>query len=154
MRVLNFRELIKRWLPVLLWMGVMFFGSTDLMSAEHTSRFITPFLLWLKSDLSPAAIAQVHFFVRKAAHLTEYAILASLLWRAFRNLADKSWQRAALTFSCATLFAFTDEFHQSFVPSRTSSLGDVAIDCTGALIGIALCQFTRARAKPSLNVER
>ena len=54
----------------------MFFGSTDLMSAEHTSRILTPLLRWWNPDISPAAIAQVHFFVRKAAHLTEYAILA------------------------------------------------------------------------------
>ena len=38
-RDLSFREIIKSWLPVFLWMALMFFGSTDLMSAEHTSRF-------------------------------------------------------------------------------------------------------------------
>ena len=66
---------LKYWLPVLLWLGFIFIGSTDLMSAEHTSRFLIPFLLWLKPDISPEALAQVHFILRKLGHVTEYAIL-------------------------------------------------------------------------------
>ena len=43
---------VKYWLPPLLWLGVIFLGSTDLMSAEHTSRFIVPFF----------ALAQAGYF--------------------------------------------------------------------------------------------
>ena len=62
---------VKYWLPLLLWLGVIFFGSTDLMSAEHTSRFIVPFLRWLKPDISPETLVSIHFIVRKCAHLGE-----------------------------------------------------------------------------------
>ena len=48
------------------------------MSAEHTSRFLVPFLLWLKPGISVETVALIQFCVRKAAHLTEYAILALL----------------------------------------------------------------------------
>ena len=123
----------------------MFFGSTDLMSAEHTSRFLTPLLLWWNPDISPVAIAQMHYFVRKAAHLTEYAILAMLLWRALRGLIDEFWPRAALTLAWAMIFAAADEFHQSFVASRTASLGDVLLDCSGTLLGLMICATTYRR---------
>jgi len=142
---LNFREIIKAWLSVFLWMAVMFLGSTDLMSAEHTSRFLTPLLLWWNPDISPVAIAQMHYFVRKAAHLTEYAILALLLWRALRGWIDEFWRRVVLTLAWAMIFAAADEFHQSFVASRTASLGDVLLDCSGALLGLMICATTYRR---------
>ena len=44
---------LKYWLPLLIWLGVIFVGSTNVMSAEHTSRYIVPFLLWLKPGMSP-----------------------------------------------------------------------------------------------------
>jgi VanZ family protein len=135
------REILKAWLPVILWMALMFFGSTDLMSAEHTSRFLTPFLRWLNPAISPAAIAQIHLLVRKAAHVTEYAILTGLLFRALRPTITGFWWRATLALIPALLFAPADEFHQSFVPSRTSSLGDVLIDYSGAVVGILICRI-------------
>lgn len=119
----------------------MFFGSTDLMSAEHTSRFLTPFLRWLNPEISPVAIAQVHLLVRKAAHVTEYAILTGLLFRALRGLVDGSWPRAAVAFVPAMIFAAVDEFHQSLVPSRTGSFYDVLVDYGGALVGILICRM-------------
>lgn len=123
----------------------MFFGSTDLMSAEHTSRFLTPFLRWWSPDISPAAIAQVHLLVRKAAHVSEYAILAGLLFRALRSWADEFWRRAAGALLPAMIFAAADEFHQSFVASRTSSLGDVLLDWSGVLLGLVICATTWKR---------
>jgi VanZ family protein len=121
-------------------MALMFFGSTDLMSAEQTSRFLTPFLRWLDPNISPATIAQVHLLVRKAAHVMEYAILTGLLFRALRSQITGFWVRATVAFVPALLFACVDEYHQSFVPSRTSSLGDVCIDCLGAILGILVCR--------------
>ena len=117
----------------------MFFGSTDLMSGEHTSRILTPLLRWWNPDISPATIAQVHFLVRKAAHLTEYAVLALLVCRGLRGWIEASWRRVALVLALAMLFAAGDEFHQSFVASRTASLGDVLLDCSGALLGLMIC---------------
>jgi len=138
---LNWREILQAWLPVMIWMGLMFFGSTDFMSAQHTSRFLFPFLLWLNPHISSAALLEAHLLVRKAAHVTEYAILSGLLFRALRPWLSGFWPRAAIAFLPAFVFAFFDEFHQSFVPSRTSSLGDVGIDCLGALVGIVICRM-------------
>ena len=125
----------------MLWTGVMFFGSTDFMSAEHTSRFLFPLLLWINPHISAAALLEAHLLVRKAAHVAEYAILAGLLFRALRGWLSGFWSRAAIAFFPAFVFASFDEFHQSFMPSRTSSFGDVGIDCLGALVGIVICRM-------------
>src|SRR5262245_23780995 len=88
---LKFRDFLSAWGPVIGWMALMFVGSSDLFSGEHTSRFLTPLLRWLNPEISLAAIAQVHLFVRKAAHVTEYAVLASLIHRALRGVIDGFW---------------------------------------------------------------
>ena len=137
---LKVRPFLSAWGPVLLWLGIMFFGSTDLMSGEHTSRFLIPLLRWLKPDISEATILQIHLIVRKAAHVIEYAILSGLIFRALQGLVSGFWWRAACAFVPALFFAAVDEYHQSFVPSRTSSLGDICIDYAGALLGIFLCR--------------
>ena len=139
------RRILKYWLPVLLWMLFIFIGSTDLMSAEHTSRFIGPFLRWFAPDISAAAIASIQFFVRKCAHVTEYAILAALLYRALRPNRERV---AVVAFLIAGVCAALDEFHQSFVASRTGSPWDVTIDCIGAVIGLSLCLIFRWRNRP------
>ncbi len=129
------------WIPLFLWLGVIFLGSTDLMSAEHTSRFLVPFLRWLKPGIPGDAIAQVQFFVRKAAHLIEYAILAMLLWRAVcrgTNLKMKMSILFIVVWGGCAIFAVGDEFHQSFAVSRTASAQDVLIDVCGAVVGLAI----------------
>ena len=129
------RAFLKYWLPVLAWMIFIFIGSTDLLSAEHTSRFIGPFLRWFAPDVPDATIASVQLVVRKCAHLTEYAILAALICRALRVHRKRV---LVLAFLLTAVCAVLDEFHQSFVASRTASPWDVAIDCIGALAGLAL----------------
>jgi VanZ family protein len=123
----------------------IFIGSTDLLSAEHTSRFIGPFLRWFAPDISDATVASVQLVARKCAHLTEYAILAAILYRAFRQNQQRVVRAVVVSFLIAAISAALDEFHQSFVASRTGSPWDIAIDCVGALAGLVLCSFFRNR---------
>jgi len=144
-------KFLKYWLPLLIWLCVIFIGSTDLMSAEHTSRFIVPFLLRLKPAMSPQTVWTIVVVVRKCAHVTEYAILALLLWRALRSGSTLRMKTPGL-FSAAllgcALFAASDEFHQSFVKSRTPSVRDVLLDVAGALLGLLIgAGFARRHAK-------
>ena len=142
------KSFLKYWLPVLIWLAIIFVGSTDVLSAEQTSRFLVPFLRWLKPEISDETLAQIHLFVRKLGHVSEYAILAMLLWRALRCGANLRMKMSILFFAawivCA-LFAASDELHQSFVPSRTPSLHDVIIDICGALLGLVICWVVVAR---------
>jgi VanZ family protein len=133
-------KFLKPWLPVICWMAVIFLASTDTMSAEHTSRVIEPFLRWLIPGISQSAVNTIHFYIRKAAHVTEYAIFAILLCRAV-VLSRKDlgiWKSVPIALGIAAVYAASDEFHQSFVPSRTASVRDVCIDTCGAMLGIAL----------------
>lgn len=130
-------------------MLLIFFASGDLMSAEHTSRFIGPFLHWIDPNISEATVASIQLLVRKCAHLAGYAILAALLFRAFREDRNLFARAAAFAFAAAALYATLDEFHQSFVPSRTGTPRDVMIDCIGAAIGLALCLAFRRKPPPS-----
>lgn len=126
-------------------MALIFGASTDLMSSSRTSRFIGPVLRWVFPDLSDRAVRQVQLAVRKAAHVTEYAILALLLYRAMRRTLERSpeiWCRqcAGWAFGIALIYAASDEWHQSFVPSRGGTIHDVLIDGAGAALGLVLWQ--------------
>jgi VanZ family protein len=133
------RRFLKNWLPVLVWVGVIFLGSTDLMSAEHTSRFIVPFLRWLKPDISAETLASIHFILRKCAHVGEYAVLGLLLLRAAILMRNFKRSIAILHLSILGVCLFvavTDEFHQTFVASRGASIRDIVIDSGGAILGL------------------
>jgi VanZ family protein len=83
----------------------------------------------------------IHHLIRKCAHLTEYAVLGILLWRAVRRPVRNdprpwSWREAAIAVLIVFAYASTDEFHQRFVPTRTPLVSDVFVDTLGATIGM------------------
>jgi VanZ family protein len=106
---------ISRWLPVLVWAGVIFAFSSIPSLSTHLGTW----------DL----------VLRKLAHMTEYAVLALLLVRA---TGSAMW---ALLLTVA--YACTDELHQTFVRGRHGSPVDVGIDAVGALIGLSLLRLRR-----------
>lgn len=143
----DWRARVSRYLPLLVWMALIFFFSTGELSAGNTSRIVRPVLLWLFPEISEERIAFVHFLVRKCAHFTEYAILALLAARAFstssRELLRRRWFTCALVL--VILYALSDEFHQTFVPSRTGSVYDSFIDITGGLTALLCRKLWRRR---------
>ena len=141
-------HLAKFWLPVILWMGVIFFMSTDAGSAAHTSRILEPLLRWCNPHISAEGIERAHHIVRKCGHLSEYAMLGILCWRALmlgRPAATGSQAVKCAIFALllSAMYAATDEFHQSFIPSRGPSVRDVMIDSCGAMIGLTVLLIWR-----------
>lgn len=132
------RERIWRYAPLVVWMFFIFLASTVEFSALNTSRIIRPLLLWLFPDLIEERIILAHFLLRKAAHITEYAVLGWLAARAFigssYEFLRRRWFLVGLLLT--VFYALLDEYHQSFVPSRSGSLYDSGIDIAGGLIGI------------------
>lgn len=124
-----------RYGPLLLWILFISFASTSEFSAGNTSQIIRPILLWLFPDISEARVATIHFLTRKAAHFSEYAVLAFLAQRAFITSAHGFIQRYwfQLGLLLVVLYALLDEYHQSFVPTRTPSIYDSAIDIAGGM---------------------
>jgi len=108
---------------------------------------------WLFPQLSRESIDTVVYVVRKGAHLTEYALLAFLLWRARRKPIRndlRPWKGAEARFAVVivALYASTDELHQAFVPSRQASVWDVLLDTTGAAVGmLILWAYGRSRKR-------
>ena len=141
--VVGFKSWAKSWLPVLLWMALIFSGSGDVLSARQTSRFVEPLLRWLLPGAPAATIQRLHGAIRKGGHLTEYGMLAALVWRARRQPRpgeSRPWRWADAEFALvfAAFYAASDEWHQSFVNSRTGSGIDVLWDSAGALLGLGL----------------
>jgi VanZ family protein len=152
------RRFLKYWLPLLIWFGAMFIGSTNLMSSEHTSRYIIPSLVWLNPETSQKTMWTIIIVVRKNAHIIEYAILAFLLWRFLRSFPPLRGKTkmcfAAVLLGCA-MFAASDEFHQTFVRSRTPSVRDVCLDIAGVLIGLLIAaSFIRRDPRKSRRTTR
>jgi len=147
------RGFLKFQLPAWLWMALIFTASSDTHSYEHSSRFIEPLLHWLFPGMRQPDIERIHHVFRKGAHLTEYAILALLLWRALHvsknELPAWSWPKVGGTMLLVLLYAAADEFHQSFVPTRTPLVADVFIDTAGGAIGLLAHWFIQQlRKKP------
>jgi len=135
------RAFLLYWWPVFVWMALIFSASSDSMSFQHSSHIIGPFVRWLLPGLSEHSVHAVVFAVRKCAHVTEYAILALVVWRALQKSRGQTpggwlWSQAFLTLAVAALYAATDEFHQRFVPSRQASLWDVLLDTSGAALAL------------------
>ena len=134
------RRFVSRYLPLIAWLAFISFASSDNFNAGNTSRIIGPLILWLFPHTSPETLATVHFITRKIAHFTEYAILGFLAARAFRTSPRPAISRRWFLI-CATLivvYALVDEYHQSFVPSRTASVWDSFIDMAGGLTALLL----------------
>ncbi len=112
---------LSRWAPAAVWMGGIFYLS-------HQSA---PF------GAAPSDVGAI------AAHLALYAGLALLLcWTLVGDIARHAhaprWVIAALAFALTVLYGAGDEVHQAFVPGRSASETDIALDAAGAVAGIAL----------------
>ena len=144
---MTLRDKIKYWYPVMLWIVFIFFMSTSMFSAQNTYMFFEPLLRFFVPTISHKEIIFFHIILRKLAHLTEYFISGFLLFRAFYKGSDKKreWLWAAASLLVVAIIAAGDEFHQSFVLTRTASLVDVGIDIFGGFIaqGVSILLFQR-----------
>ncbi len=117
-------KVVMRWLAVVLWMGVIF-------ALSATPSLASPF--------EPV----YDFILRKLAHVTIYAVLTTLLFRAFRLHMARATYAWLLAMLVAGLYACSDEWHQTFVPGREGSLRDVGIDTLGIAGAYALMYKAR-----------
>jgi VanZ family protein len=138
---MSYREKIQYWSPVFLWIIFIFWMSTSMFSTQNTFLFFEPLLRFFVPSISKKEIIFFHLILRKLAHLTEYFISGLLLFRAFRNGSYKrgEWFWAVSSLLVIVFIAASDEFHQSFVSTRTASLVDVGIDIFGGFLAQGLC---------------
>ena len=127
-----------------------------MFSASHTGRYLYPFLTWLFGPLDPVRYAYWHGLARKAGHVVGYGILCWLYFRAWRATLTQgeaseygsprsyhpwSLKWAALALLFTAIVASMDEWHQSYIPSRTGTWHDVLLDSTAALVVLILIRL-------------
>lgn len=156
-----------RWALVIMWMAVIFFFSHQV--GEDSGGLSDSIVNWLYSLGIHISSETLSFLVRKAAHMSEYAVLAILLFVALRGshgqrlieprnsqepreshrlekrAEDRGYQALISAFAISVIYAATDEFHQLFIPGRTGTPKDVLIDSAGAAIGLALAWLVSRR---------
>jgi VanZ family protein len=143
----------RRWLtayaPLVIWVVVIWGLGSGLGAMNETSRFIRPLLEFLFPSAAPESLTLIHGYIRKFAHLFEYALLAILAINAFRAFR----QRIFIALGVVLAVASIDEFNQSFDLRRTGTPFDVFIDLAGGLVGLGLwwlvVKFRKRRTKPS-----
>jgi len=108
-------DIVKSWLPVLVFMGLIFYASS----------------------IPGSDIPSLFPFQDVVFHLSVYLMLAFFFSRALRNTYPNfTVSRVILiTILFGVFYGMTDEFHQAFVPLRTCSGFDLFIDGVGSLIG-------------------
>jgi len=136
-------ELLKAWIAAILWLIVIAIESSALLSAHNTSRILYPLLHFL-FGLNWEQFHHWHFYIRKTGHVVGYAILSILLFRAWRAtlpaMSDVKWtpRWATIALLGTAFVASLDEWHQSFLPSRTGRWQDVVLDASAGLAAQAL----------------
>jgi len=111
---LTVRRHLCLWLPVVAWMGTIFFLSAQ-------------------PDLPHPSLGWLDLLISSAAHTFLFAVLAAL-WARALGQGRRSWLLAA---ALTVLYALSDEFHQSFVPGRHADPWDLAFDVLGTGLGLA-----------------
>jgi VanZ family protein len=152
------RRKLLWWLPTLLWLCAQAVFSTDTFSAEHTGSILWKIVHAIYGAISTSQFEILHFLVRKAAHFCTYGVLSVFAFYSWRMTlpARERWafRWSALAVGLTLLAGSLDEFHQTFVPSRTASPRDVLLDVTGAVcFQLVLATILRRRREADLPRE-
>ena len=149
----NVRWFLIAWLPAMIGIAVICIESTGTFSAENTSGWLRPIFERIFGVFQDERWALFHHYARKAGHFLGYGTLGLAFLRAWlftlkpprAFLLDVQTLRlrwrlraTALAIACTALVASCDEYHQSFLPSRTGVPSDVLLDTMGACILCAL----------------
>ncbi len=125
------------WAPPVMWMALILCFSSDSFGQAETGALLMPLFQWLFPGATREALDLIHAAVRKLGHLTTYAVLALLWYRALvRGRGLPPGRSVWLAGAIAVAWAAMDEGRQTQTLTRTGSVSDVVLDATGA--GIAL----------------
>jgi VanZ family protein len=140
------KEVVKAWVAAGLWIAIIAVESTDWLSAEHTGHILYPIFHYL-FDMTMQTFIVVHHYLRKLGHFVGYFALSLLLFHAWKATlrvpGGKQWIRrwAVIAFTMSAFIASMDEWHQTFIPSRTGKFRDVVLDSFAAATAQVLIYF-------------
>jgi VanZ family protein len=150
------QNLLKAWIAAILWLIVIAIESTAWLSAHNTSRILYPILHFL-FGMDWVHFEVWHFYIRKTGHVIGYGILSILLFRAWRATlpvaANIAWtlRWSATAILGTAVVASLDEWHQSFIPSRTGRWQDVVLDTCAGIAAQILILLLMKRGPGSLS---
>ncbi|MDO5402516.1 MAG: VanZ family protein [Eubacteriales bacterium] len=136
------------WIPVILMAAVIFgFSTQSGLKSSGLSRRVAALVIDCSESMGIAAVDELQreqyieclqVPIRKGAHMTEYAVLFTLVFIALTVDRVVIKLRYCMSFAMTFFFACTDEIHQLYVPGRSGSIADVFIDSCGCFIAMAL----------------
>lgn len=131
-------SLLRAWWPALVWVGVIAVESTDYLSSDRTGSALYAVLSRLFGPINLYDFLIWHHYLRKAGHVVGYGILCLLLLRGLRMTLNANRRftliSAGLAWLGTAFVASLDEWHQTFIPSRTGTIRDVALDSVAGLV--------------------
>lgn len=140
---------------IVIWMIVIFaFSAQPAPQSSQVSGGVAYKIAEWQNDLFrlqkteaelSAQAESMQLFIRKAAHMTEYALLAILLYLHFSYYPVSKKQMALLVLGITAGYATTDELHQIFVPGRAGRFSDICIDSLGGALGFLICLIIKDR---------
>jgi len=136
------------WILVVAWMGVIFYFSSQIASSSDglSKGIVMKLIRWITQDtgnLSESEIDVYNNFLRKFAHFSVYFVMGMFCCNAMYHLNIRKVYWIVFSLPLCILFAFSDEFHQAFVPGRGPRIFDVMIDTLGAFTGALLYTLFR-----------
>ena len=127
-------------LATLAWAVLVFYLSTERFGSGFSQGLVAQALTLLHISVSPRTFHVLDTLLRKIAHMTEYGILAFLVYGSFAEQQPFRWRlrQAIWCIGIVGLYSLTDELHQRYVPGRHASLVDCGIDVAGAAIAVGM----------------
>jgi VanZ family protein len=145
---------VRAWWPAVVWIGLIMFESTDFFSSQNTGSMLYGLLTHLFGEINFYKFLVFHHYLRKTGHVVGYGMLSLLLLRAWRVTLGRVHSllllRAALLSWLGTAsVAALDEWHQSYIPSRTGTICDVALDSVAGVAFLVVAYFWLRRSEPA-----
>jgi hypothetical protein len=149
-------NLFRAWWPAAVWIGLISIESTDMFSSNNTGSMLYALLTRIFGPIDLYDFLIFHHYLRKTGHVVGYGMLALLLlrgWRATLGYSRELLMRASVLSWIGTAFvASMDEWHQSFIPSRTGTVRDVILDSVAGLVFLFIAYFYLRRDEPADQV--
>ena len=142
-------QIVKMWIAAGLWMIVIAIESTNYFSSEHTGHWLYPIFHFL-TGVSVLRFEVWHTYIRKTGHFVGYFVLSCLLFRAWKATLPRAtaWalRWAGIALLMTAFVASMDEWHQTYLPSRTGCVSDVLLDSFAALVAqLVIMMWLRRR---------
>lgn len=144
-------NLLRAWWPAAVWIVLITVESTDYFSSKNTGSLLYMLLTRVFGDINFHDFLRFHHYLRKTGHVVGYGMLGLLLlrgWRAtFGQTRAMLWRTSMLAWLGTAFVASMDEWHQSYIPSRTGTWKDAVLDSAAGLVFLLVAYFWLRRSR-------